>query len=181
MRYLLIFLIIMQSFAEDFNRCSNSKGRFDMGKTSKKSCEWVATTNTQERCENEQAILHCPAICDASCPCTNTEGKFKVRHLQAELSCIHGRKSNGKPKRKFCRIKEFSEHCPMSCQTECKSGNGTCEDKNTVIRTIVPSFRVSCTKEVTSWYPGDDYCSNSTFRSKCPEKCKLCPSDASVM
>ena len=153
------------------------------GKPVFRSCDWAATSETQTRCNILNVLSNCPALCDPSCPCEDTGGKFGIRQLKADLLCKHGRKANGKPKKRFCNIQKFASRCPVTCKTtkkkECNKGNKQkkkCNDKIKAIRTTVPGFKVTCTSTVQEWYRSSDYCENAKFRYNCRRTCNACPS-----
>ena len=169
--------------------CTNTSKRFEIRKNQNgnpvlRSCEWAAATDTQTRCQLPNVFANCSALCDPSCPCEDTtENKFGLKYLKADLLCKHGRKANGKPKKRFCNIRKFARMCPKTCKTVikgCKNSNNKkqCKDKPSTIRTTVPSFQVKCTSVVEEWYRNSDYCDNAKFMSSnCPRKCKKCPAD----
>ncbi len=99
--------------------CADSTLKMFIRGGAKKSCSWVATNNTQLRCEIPGVASHCPVTCGTCILCTDSAKRFQLKTASKDIkSCSWVRNA----KTKFrCTMEGVASACRETC--------GTCTSK----------------------------------------------------
>ncbi len=169
-------------FNVKYDVCEDIEGEFFIksipqlrGKTSK-TCDWVGSIDTYQKCQYEEVNIACPETCGLcsqkrnliyASECEDLSGSFWIQRLGRDKTCRWA--ADKGTKNRCSKYPEVYENCPMTCG----SCIAPCEDNREPWLYAGRNRKCRFVKRKLS------RCSINICRRNCPQTCNMCPNSPS--